>query len=464
MNYFQEQILQQKMVMTQEMMQSLEILQVSAVELKSIIEREHEENPLLEIVDNHETKDETKKVKENKDDYFEEEYFDESYSNADNSGNDDEKSGDFYGNIASHEPDIIKKFYNDFKTEINCEKEAKIADYIIGGIDEKGFFSEAAIDAVSSVKNILSIEVAESEFETIRLRIAKFDNRGIGARGISEYLEIKAESFINERVRDVAKKVFIECFEEFTRKKVKEIVKKLSIREEILKEVYMEVSKLEPYPLRGYEGMNSSSSIMIPDVIVKEENGEFEVYLNDKFLPEIKLNNEYYKMLSQDKKAVEYLKEKAMRIRTLEKSIEQRNLTIYRVATKIIEKQKEFFKRGSRYLKPMILNEVGDELSLHESTISRVVNGKYMQTDKGIFEFKYFFSGRVETENGEDMSMTAVQRLMQDIVDNEDKKSPFTDKEICEILVRKGIKISQRTVSNYRESMEILPTYLRKEL
>ena len=115
MNYFQEQILQQKMVMTQEMMQSLEILQVSAVELKSIIEREHEENPLLEIVDNHETKDETKEVKENKDDYFEEEYFDESYSNADNSGNDDEKSGDFYGNIASHEPDIIKKFYNDFK-------------------------------------------------------------------------------------------------------------------------------------------------------------------------------------------------------------------------------------------------------------------------------------------------------------------------------------------------------------
>lgn len=462
MNYFQEQILQQKMVMTQEMMQSLEILQVSAVELKSIIDREHEENPLLEIIETNEEKNDEYKKSESVEDenYYEE----ESYISGENYSSEDEGTNDFYSNIASREPDIIKNFYVDLKNELKESLEKEIADYIISGIDEKGFFSEAADEAVLSVKKILGIEITLEKFEKVRAMIMKFDNRGIASKNISEYLAIKAENFRTKQLQEIGKRIFIECFEEFSRKKVKEISKKLGVKEELLKEIYCEVSKLEPFPLRGYENKGEASSMMVPDVIVKEENGEFEVYLNDKFLPEIKLNNEYYKMLSQDKKAVEYLKEKAMRVRSLEKSIEQRNMTIYRVASKIVEKQKEFFKKGIGYMKPMILNEVGDELSLHESTISRVVNGKYMQTDRGVFEFKYFFSGRVETESGEDMSMIAVQKLIKEIVEKEDKKLPFTDKEICEILVRKGIKISQRTVSNYREAMEILPTYLRKEL
>ncbi len=462
MNYFQEQILQQKMVMTQEMMQSLEILQVSAVELKSIIDREHEENPLLEIIENSEEKNSDY----NKSNTIEEErdYESDSYSTGESYSSEEEGTNDFYSNIASKEPDIIKNFYTDFKNELKDSTEKEVADYIISGIDEKGFFTEVSDEAVLSIKRILGIEITLEIFEKVRTMIMRFDNRGVASKNISEYLAVKAENFKTKQLQQLGKKLFLECFEEFSRKKVKEISKKLGVKEELLKEIYIEVSKLEPFPLRGYENKGEASSMMVPDVIVKEENGEFEVYLNDKFLPEIKLNNEYYKMLSQDKKAVEYLKEKAMRVRSLEKSIEQRNMTIYRVASKIVEKQKEFFKRGIGYMKPMILNEIGDELSLHESTISRVVNGKYMQTDRGVFEFKYFFSGRVETEHGEDMSMIAVQKLIKEIVNKEDKKQPFTDKEICEILVRKGIKISQRTVSNYREAMEILPTYLRKEL
>lgn len=462
MNYSQEQLLQQKLVMTQEMMQSLEILQVSAVELKGIIDREQEENPLMEVVEEQMepgTSDVVQKEEEyNGDD--ENEYYETDYGY----GNSEDNERDMFSNIAADETDAIEKFIKDLRNESIDDETMELMEYIADGVDEKGFFTEKAEDAVIGLKTVLKREISEEEFEKVRKQVANFDNRGIASRDIAEYLLIKISEECSKEMKITAEKVLIGCFEEFTRKKLKEIVKKTGIKEEILRELYCRISKLEPYPLRGCDAKSDKSQVMVPDVIVKEEEGEFEVYLNDRFIPEIRLNNEYYKTLSQDKEAVEYLKEKVMRFRNLEKSIEQRNLTIFRVASEIVAKQKEFFMKGEKYLKPMILNEIGEELSLHESTISRVVNGKYMQTPRGIFEFKYFFSGKVETSNGTTLSMLAVQKMISEIVEREDTKNPFTDKEICDILVRRGIKISQRTVSNYREAMEILPTYLRKEI
>lgn len=462
MNYSQEQLLQQKLVMTQEMMQSLEILQVSAVELKGIIDREQEENPLIEVVEEHseQVKSDVVEQKEEFNGDDETEYYESNYGY----GNSEDNERDMFSNIAADETDAVEKFIKDLRNESIDDNTMELMEYIVDGVDEKGFFSENIAEAVVGVSTVLKRDITEEEFERVRKIVANFDNRGIASKNISEYLLIKISENVTKEMKNAAEKVLTQCFEEFTRKKLKEIVKKTGIKEDVLRELYMRVSKLEPYPLRGCDAKSDKSQVMVPDVIVKEEEGEFEVYLNDRFIPEIRLNNEYYKTLAQDKEAVEYLKEKVMRFRNLEKSIEQRNLTIFRVASEIVSKQKEFFLRGEKHLKPMILNEIGEELSLHESTISRVVNGKYMQTPRGIFEFKYFFSGKVETSNGVTLSMLAVQKMISEIVDREDTKNPFTDKEICDILVRRGIKISQRTVSNYREAMEILPTYLRKEI
>lgn len=462
MNYSQEQLLQQKLVMTQEMMQSLEILQVSAVELKGIIDREQEENPLIEVVEEHseQVKSDVVEQKEEFNGDDETEYYESNYGY----GNSEDNERDMFSNIAADETDAVEKFIKDLRNESIDDNTMELMEYIVDGVDEKGFFSENIAEAVVGVSTVLKRDITEDEFERVRKIVANFDNRGIASKNISEYLLIKISENVTKEMKNAAEKVLTQCFEEFTRKKLKEIVKKTGIKEDVLRELYMRVSKLEPYPLRGCDAKSDKSQVMVPDVIVKEEEGEFEVYLNDRFIPEIRLNNEYYKTLAQDKEAVEYLKEKVMRFRNLEKSIEQRNLTIFRVASEIVSKQKEFFLRGEKHLKPMILNEIGEELSLHESTISRVVNGKYMQTPRGIFEFKYFFSGKVETSNGVTLSMLAVQKMISEIVDREDTKNPFTDKEICDILVRRGIKISQRTVSNYREAMEILPTYLRKEI
>lgn len=462
MNYSQEQLLQQKLVMTQEMMQSLEILQVSAVELKGIIDREQEENPLIEVVEEHseQVKSDVVEQKEEFNGDDETEYYESNYGY----GNSEDNERDMFSNIAADETDAVEKFIKDLRSESIDDDTMELMEYIVDGVDEKGFFSENIAEAVVGVSTILKRDITEEEFERVRKIVANFENRGIASKNISEYLLIKISENATKEIKNAAEKVLTQCFEEFTRKKLKEIVKKTGIKEDVLRELYMRVSKLEPYPLRGCDAKSDKSQVMVPDVIVKEEEGEFEVYLNDRFIPEIRLNNEYYKTLAQDKEAVEYLKEKVMRFRNLEKSIEQRNLTIFRVASEIVSKQKEFFLRGEKHLKPMILNEIGEELSLHESTISRVVNGKYMQTPRGIFEFKYFFSGKVETSNGVTLSMLAVQKMISEIVDREDTKNPFTDKEICDILVRRGIKISQRTVSNYREAMEILPTYLRKEI
>ncbi len=219
-----------------------------------------------------------------------------------------------------------------------------------------------------------------------------------------------------------------------------------------------------PYPLRGYDNVEKKSDMVNPEVIVKEEKGAYEIYLNDRDIPKIHLNNEYYKSLSKDKEALEYLKEKAMKVRSLERSIEQRKITLYRVSKAIVDKQKEFFQKGEKYIKPMVLAEIGYELGLHESTISRVVNNKYMETPRGVYELKFFFSGKVETKTGDSMSMLAVQEIIRDLINKEDKKKPYKDKEISEFLEKKGIKVSQRTIANYREAMDILPTYLRKEI
>lgn len=464
MELFQEQRQEQQLIMTQEMRQSLEVLQVSALELINIIEKEAEDNPLIEILeDRFEDISRTSDHSNLEEGYIDEDIYEDikktSYFNHDDS------TTDIINKLTAKETPILEELLSEVRLDLKNESEQKIAEEIINYINNKGFLEITEEEILEKLNKNPNTKFNLESIIKVKKIIKNTEPGGIGCNDISEYLIFQIE---NKEIikKEIVIKMLNENFEDFMRKKIKQLKKDLDFSEEELKKIYTLVSTLKPYPLVGYAMEdNKSKEVIIPEIILKEENGEFEIYLNDKYLPEIKINNEYYKMLSNDEKALNYLKEKAMKIRTLEKCIEQRNITMYRVAKTIVEAQKDFFKFGEKYFKPLTLYDIGVVLNLHESTISRVVNNKYMETPRGIFELKYFFSGRVETYRGAAMSIVAVQKMIGEIIKRENKKKPLTDNEICEFLKdKKGLKISSRTVTNYRESMKILPTYLRKEL
>lgn len=465
MELFQEQRQEQQLIMTQEMKQSLEVLQVSAIELVGIIEREAQENPLMEVSQER-FEDISKSMESNTN--FEEIYRDDDiYEDIKKTsyGGGEDSTTDIISKLTTKEDNIIDTILNEVRIELRSEIDVLIAEQIILSVDEKGFLEDSEEDIKKALKENFSENVDVEKITKIKEFIKTIEPGGVGSRDLSEYLIFQIEKEKVEK-KDLIIKMLSEYFEDFKRKKIRNLKKELGLSEDSLKKIYSFISKLKPYPLIGYSNEdNMNKGMIIPEIIVKEENGEYEVYLNDKYLPGIKINNEYYKILSNDEKALNYLKEKAMKIRTLEKCIEQRNITMYRVAKTIVTEQKEFFKFGEKYLKPLTLYDIGNVLKLHESTISRVVNNKYMETPRGIFELKYFFSGKVETIKGEPVSITAVQNMIKDIIKKEDRQKPYTDNEICKFLKdKKGLKISSRTVANYRENMKILPTYLRKEI
>lgn len=460
MKLLYEQRLEQQLLMTQVMKQSLEILQVSAIELKDMIEKESLENPLLEIEIENIGLEKESREKEKIDDYYRDE---DNYEEIKKISNYKNKDFDLVSGIVSKEDGFIEIFLKDLKNELKNKKDIIIAEFIIDNLNARGFL-EIEEDNVKDYfeKNLMSYDI--EKFEYLRSFIKNLNPGGIASYDIKEYIIFQILDDEESREKELSIKIIENNFEEFGRKKLRDLKKIYKIDDETLKKIYKRVSETKPYPLRGLENVESRKEYIVPEIIVKCVEDKFEICLNDTIIPGFKFNQEYYRLLSEDKKAIEFLKEKAMRVRNLQKSIEQRNLTLYRVAKVLVEKQESFLKEGEKRMKPLTLSEVGEELELHESTISRVVNGKYMETPRGVFELKYFFSGRVKKENSSDLSMMAVQEMVKDIINKEDKIKPYNDKEISEILEKIEIKISKRTVANYRESLKILPTYLRKEI
>lgn len=440
MKLLQTQRLEQKLMLTQEMRLSLEILQMSFLEINDLISKEEQENPLIEvenmedvISNNFKDEFEIEELYRNDDKYEQTRHFNE------------HDTINIIEKTYSLEETIIDKYYSEIQS-INNKEEQKIGYYILENLDDKGYYRGEI----------------NTKIDKIRKKIMLIDNYGIGSKNFEEFLIFQSGNDFNFETKELLMKMIKNNFQEIFKKKYIALKKIYNIDDETLSKIYKEIAKYKPYPTFGLFWDNDNANIIICEVIVKKENGVYEVYLKDKLFPEIKLNNNYYKELSKDKLAIKFLKEKAMRVRNLKRSIEQRNFTLYRVSKAIVKNQEMFFEKGMKYLKPMTLAKIGNELDLHESTISRVVNNKFMNTPKGIFELKFFFSGKVNTDNGENISIIAVQERIKEILEFEDTKKPFTDGEISQVLKQEGVDISSRTVKNYRESLGILPGYLRK--
>jgi RNA polymerase sigma-54 factor len=337
------------------------------------------------------------------------------------------------------------------------EEELQIGLFIIGSLSNDGYLALPVEEIAQELKT--TREAVEKVLEVVQ----GFDPVGIAARNLTECLLIQLRQ--RETPVPMAIRILTEHFDAFINKRYEVIARKLGITLDEVKEAFEEIRKCNPKPGEGY--FDEKQNYIIPDLIVSRVGDEFVVYLNDGNIPNFYINTAYKDMFLKggtDKKVKDFVTRKLESARWFINAIHQRRTTILRTMRAIVKRQEEFFRKGKDYLKPMILQDIAEDIGMDISTISRVTSGKYVQTDRGVFELKYFFSERMESSSGEDVSTKVIKARLKDIIDGEDKSDPLSDQAIANMLAKEGYPIARRTVQKYREQLRIPVKRLRREI
>lgn len=452
---------QQKLVMTQQMQMSIKMLQMSSIELNEYVEKEMEENPLLEKECN-EKGQESLINKENdfndKIDYDKFiKYLDfEDYKHENNYKGEDEVSP---FNFISREESLREYLMTQLGEVEVRNSQKKICEYIIENLDGKGYLPDSISDIAAQLK------VSEDKvLEALKI-VQSFDPDGIGARNLEECLKLQLK---NKNIND--EKLFCiidKHLNNIAENKYSIIAKDLNITPKEAQEYGDVIKKLEPKPSRGFY-TGDETKYIVPDAFIKKFDGEFFIIMNDNSIPRLSINNVYKALVTgdenNDKAAKEYVKNKINSAIFLIKSIEQRKNTLYAVLSEIVSYQREYFDNGIKYLKPMTLKDMAEKIEMHESTVSRAIREKYIYTDRGIVKIRDLFTTGIssESENSDSMSSSSVKGNIKELIEKEDAKNPLSDQKICDILNAEGMNISRRTVAKYREEMSIKSSSKRK--
>ena len=344
------------------------------------------------------------------------------------------------------------------------EQDAAIALAIIDSIDESGYLSDSLNDiqqAVSTEDELIEMD----EIEAVLKRIQHFDPIGVAARSVQECLLIQLSQFsAGTPWLAEARQVIKDHMDLLGARDYRNLARKLQLKEAELKDVLQLIQTLEPRP--GSRVMPSESTYVIPDVAVLKKNGRWVVELNPDAMPKIRINETYASMArhARNSSDSQFIRSHLQEAKWFIKSLVSRNETLLKVANCIVKQQQDFFEYGEEAMKPMVLNDVAEEVEMHESTISRVTTQKYMHTPRGIFELKYFFSSHVNTDSGGECSSTAIRALIKKLVAAENPAKPLSDSKIADLLTEQGIMVARRTIAKYRESLSIPPSSQRKRL
>lgn len=353
-----------------------------------------------------------------------------------------------------------------------------IAKFIIGNIDDDGYLRRSPQELSDDLAFREGLIVSEEEIENIIREIQRFDPPGVGAKDLRECLLIQLRQQPSTPANTLAQQVIERCFEDFSKHHYDKVCQYLNIREDELKTAIHDIVRLNPKPGSAWNGTlyDRQQNTVIPDFIIDTRNGEMRVMLNTGELPELRINREYSNMMEdfarneanqtpKMREAVQFVKQKIDAARWFIDAIQQRNETLLKTMNAILEKQKDFFLEGdSMYLKPMILQDIADMTGYDVSTISRVSNSKYVQTDFGVFPLKYFFTVSLTNTDGEEISAQEIKNTLQQIIEKEDKKHPLTDQQLTVVLEAYGYKIARRTVVKYREQIGLPVSRLRKQM
>ena len=480
--------LQQKMA--PQLIQSLQLLQMSTLQLELEIQQQMELNPLLEEnleleEDNEEEEEEEEAVdeglKEEEDlpedmeevnwDALLEEQFDQSSYNTERTEYDPnwEVDREPQENRITTIPPLVQQLYEQLALSGLEDLEREVGEYIIGNLDDKGYLS-CSTEEIAGL-----LEMPIETIDKVLAVIQTFDPPGIGARSLQECLLIQLKQS-EDRHRDRALQIVRAHMEDLTKRRFTRITRALGISQEELRDALELIQGLQPHPgslsssdYNGLLTLDTEVAYITPDLLVEKVGDDWVVSLTDGTLPALHINATYTKLLKNSRRngkneVQSYVSKKLNDARWLINAIHQRRTTMLKVANYLVRAQMGFFENGPAFLRPMVLQDVADAVEMHVSTISRVSNGKYMQTPHGVFELKYFFDSRVSTDDGEDVSARSVKERISRLVGDEDKGKPLSDQEIADVLSEDGLQIARRTVAKYRDQLGIPSQRYRKEL
>ncbi len=455
----------QKLVMTPELRQAITVLQLSALELQQYVQNELQENPFLEFQEEEageggetaassEFGDRIKNSEQTDIDW--KEYF----ANRSDLGIVQQSREEYpeysYENFLTQGPTLQEHLQLQLELALNGT-DLLIGQFLLGCLDDNGYLSLPLAEAAERIGCSLM------DAERVLRVIQSFDPVGVGARDLKECLLLQLKQ--TEQPDDYAERIVKEHLEDLAQGRLNRIAGKLGIHVQKVQELANLIRSLNPKPGEQFARLNEVRYVL-PDVVVEKINGDFVVLVNDSIIPKIGINSTYRSLLSgqnvNDAEARKYLETKLNAASWLVRSIEQRRLTLYKVACCIVELQREFLLRGVKYLKPLNLKQVAELIGVHESTVSRATSNKYIQTPQGVFEFKYLFSSGVSDNQGASFSSQTIKKLIKEMIEGEDSHTPLSDQKLADELQRLGVPVSRRTVAKYRSECGLPSAAQRK--
>jgi len=466
--------------------QLMKLIQLPTQAFEQRIKQELEENPALEsgkessddLDDNFDNTDETLDDNDsieaediNVDDYLSDDEVPDYRTQTSNySADDDEKSIPYASGTSFTQH--LKNQLNTFRMD---EEERQIADFLVGSVDESGYIRRSLSDIMDDLAFTQNIYTTEEKIEHVLMKVHQLDPAGVGARNLQECLAIQLQRKTQKPDVELALEIIEKAFDHFTKKHYKKLIQKFDITEMQLKDAIEEIEKLNPKPGGSYAGNSRLVEHVVPDFAIKIVEGELELTLNGRNAPEMHVSREYNNMLkgykeSKDKSksqkdAVQFIKQKLDAAKWFIEAIKQRQQTLFVTMSAIMHYQKDYFLTGDeRKLRPMILKDIADEIDMDVSTVSRVANSKYVDTPYGTKLIKEFFSESMTNEAGEEVSTREIKKILETVIEEEDKKKPLTDEKLAKILKEKGYPIARRTVAKYREQLDLPVARLRKKI
>ena len=463
------------LIMTQRLQQALKLLQVPTLELQQILKQEIMQNPLLEEVDelteNEDiAKEDSPEEKANEEaeeaeeddpidwtEYMQDNVLDRAYIPA------SETTQEFLEKVPVTRTTLAESLLEQLHFLSLPREHMEVAEFLVGSLDDRGYLSTPLEEVAQAIGRSLE------ECERVLLVIQALEPVGVGARDLRECLLIQLES--RQEKDTLPWRLIHDQFNNLVNRRFPEIARQLRCSVEEVQAAADVVATLNPKP--GLEVSSEDPRYVVPDLLIERVDDEYVVLLNDRNVPRLRISSAYESVLREKKNAQknsgagktrDYIQGKLNSARWLIQTIEQRRRTMIKVMNCIIREQREFFDKGIACLRPLTLQQVARQIDMHESTVSRVCSGKYVQTPRGVFELKFFFSSGLETEDGEDISARTAKDIIRTLIEEEAKKEPLSDQRIAEQLHEKGLKIARRTVAKYREQLNILPARFRRRV
>lgn len=469
----QKQVLSLQQKLSPQQIQMIKLLELPAVLLEQRIKQEIEDNIVLEE-EERSSEDDEQPQQISVDEYLHDDDTPSYKSRINNFSKDDKQRPVYLTEGRSLQEYLIEQLrYRNLS-----ERDMRLAVYLVGSIDEDGYLRRDLESVADDIAFTVGVETTAAELERLLNVIHELEPAGIGARDLRECLLLQmAQMPINTRPRRLARKILTNYFDEFVKKHYEKLMARLQISEDDFRDAIAEIRHLSPKPGNLYaEGGTDTTPYIIPDFILDYQDGRFTLSLNSYNVPEVRVNRRYMEMIREmvgsdgrvrdkDKEAIQFVKSKIDSAKWFISAIKQRHDTLMRTMQTILDYQEEYFKDGDKSkLRPMILKDIADRTGLDVSTISRVVNSKYVQTQFGIILLKSLFSEAMQTDSGEEVSSYEIKNILQECIDEEDKRRPLTDETLMDILNSKGYRIARRTVAKYREMLGIPVARLRKQI